>query len=315
MELGIRKNKRGVFFTLVVVSLLSLFILSLTAFRVSNERETVNKRIKTMNEYVFSLEEDVPRKLFISGFRIIFLFEKRILENGTYISDVNTVFNEAFFDGTIEGTISSEELTLIQGIRFADIEDSLNEKASKVGLQVDLANPQLVVDQTDPWNVRIVLNATLLITDFGNLASWNRSASIEGFVPIEHFEDPIYLINTNGQIAHKINMTPYTYFTVGADVSNLQDHVNNFYYIANPDGPSFIKRLEGDLSSDPQGIESLVNLANLSSQGISIKDKTVVDHIYFSASDPAANNVAGMPSWFKLDAPHHDIYNVSGLIV
>ena len=70
-------NKRGMFFTLIAIALLSLLMISVTIYSVANERENVNKRVESMNKYVFSLEEDLSRKLFISEFRILFLFEKK----------------------------------------------------------------------------------------------------------------------------------------------------------------------------------------------------------------------------------------------
>ena len=47
--------------------------------------------------------------------------------------------------------------------------------------------------------------------------------------------------------------------------------------------------------------------------GISIKEKTCVDYIYFSASSPPSHHIQNMPSWFEIDDDHLDTYEVSGL--
>jgi len=307
------QNKRGMFFTLIAITLLSLFLLSLAVFSETHERESTNKRIETMNNYVLSLEEDFPRKLFISGFRIIFLFEKRILEGGTYISNVSAVFNETFFEGTIEGTMSAEELTLITGVRFEDILYDLNTKADKLNLDISFSNPEIFITQVDPWNLKLSLTGDLFIADEAGLATWNRSEVIETYLPIDNFEDPLYLGNTNGQINHLMRQTPHTTFITGGDVTNLKNHVQGSYYIASTDAPSFIDRLEGNLGQNIYGVESLVNLQKFTFQGLPIHDKSVVDHIYFSESDPTNYNIQEMEPWFKLDDAHLATYNASGL--
>lgn len=297
------------FFTLIAIALLSLLMISVTIYSVANERENVNKRVESMNKYVFSLEEDLSRKLFISEFRILFLFEKRITENGQYISDVNATFNEAFFEGTIGGYVDEDEEILIQGILFSDIIDDVNEGASKINVKVNLSNPVLTVSQVDPWNVRITLVVDMLVEDIGKLAKWNRTATFNADVPINHFSDPIYIINTGGLISPKVNQTPYASFD-NSNISNLTNHINNFYYFANPDAPNFLNRLEGNLSANPNGVESLVNIQELFDNGISVFDKDVVDHIYFNSSaNPPTNLVPGMPTWFKLDDDHYVLYN------
>ena len=74
---------------------------------------------------------------------------------------------------------------------------------------------------------------------------------------------------------------------------------------------SEIAALEGDLSANENGIESLVYLPELSTQGISIKSKSVVDYIYFSTNNPPSQTVIGMPSWFRLDDEHLSVYGIS----
>ena len=97
------------------------------------------------------------------------------------------------------------------------------------------------------------------------------------------------------------------------DVSNLQKHVDNSLYINSSLAPSFLDRLQGKLSANANGIESLVNLQKLSNQGLSISSKSVVDYIYFSSNNPSSYNINGMYNWFRLDNDHLDIYKVRNL--
>ena len=97
------------------------------------------------------------------------------------------------------------------------------------------------------------------------------------------------------------------------DVSNLKKHVENSYYINSSLAPGFLNRLQGKLSSNANGIESLVNLQKLSNQGITIKSKSVVDYIYFSENNPVSYPIIGMQNWFRIDEAHLDIYDVRDL--
>lgn len=303
-------NKKGIFFTLLVIFLLFLFLVSYSLYSIVQERKAVEKRINSLNNFVFSVEENIPRNLYIAGFRTIFLLEKNIAETGTYATNLNSSFEGAFFNGTLY----SQEQELMNGAKFSDIENLITQQADKINAEVFFYNPKLIITQEDSWHVKLILETDLLIKDKGNLVLWNKTASFSSYVPIQGFEDPLYLINTNGKIVNKINKTIYTEFVSGSQVSNLLNHVENSYYIASQTSPSFLDRLQGINSPNENGIESLVYLPKLSSQGIIVQDKSAVDYIYFSSDNPQSYHILGMPSWFKLDSGHLEIYQVQNLI-
>jgi len=312
-----KMNKRGVFFTILVIAILSLFLVSYSAISLVKNRESINKRIDSMNNFVQLVEEDMPRKLYISSFRVIFLLLNRVIKNGTYIDDVNFRFNETFFNGSVYGELQPVNMT--EGVIYSEILEDLNEKASKVNINVTMINPKMEISQEDPWNVRVFFSANLLIEDRSNLATWNRYFSQIVYVPIENFEDPIYIVETNSSVSNSINKTIYDSFYDPGDTSNLSGHITNGYYIASTSGPSFLDRFEGNLSArSPYGIESLVNLNELESQGIPTFQKSIVDYIYFNETDnPASCRITGMLSWVRLDDEddHWDIYNVTGFTI
>jgi hypothetical protein len=301
-------NKKAMFFTVLTITILSVFVLGYSIYFINDERVSINKRVDTMNNFVSMVEDDLPRKLHISGFRSIFLFEKRIVESGSYIDDVNERFNELFFNGTLYG--ADEEL--MNGITFSEISESYNDAGNKINVNVSFSNPVVNVSQEDSWRIKVSIVMDVLIMDKSSLALWNRSYVGEDYVSIEGFEDPIYLLNSNGLIAHPINQTVYSVFVNGGNVSNLLSHTENGYYKNSTTSPSFLQRLEGDLSANENenGIESLVYLPDFSTQGISTNTKSVVDYIYFSLNNPEFSDVAGMPSWFKLDNAHLDDYGL-----
>jgi len=160
---------------------------------------------------------------------------------------------------------------------------------------------------------RINISMNLFLEDYGEKTSWNKTINAVSYVSVENFEDPLYIINTNGLVAKKIIKTPYEPLVEGLNTSNLSSHTINSYYLHSNEAPSFLDRLQGNINSENiYGIESLVNLAELNSKGIPIKEKSIVDHVYFSSENPplCILNVSGIPTWFRMDEDHSFIYPV-----
>jgi hypothetical protein len=303
------KNKKGMFFTILTIVIISLFIISYIVFTNIEKTETVEKRIETLNAFTISIEKDIPRQLYVSGYRFIFVTEKNILERGAFSTDIESEFQEAFFNGTIHGEPSS----VLVGTTFVDMQTALQQYGGKINANLTLTNPTISLTQEDPWHVKVTLTANMQVTDENKLALWNKTETFSEKIPIENFDDPIYIVNTNGKIVPKVINTNYTPFVSGASPANLLVHITQMRYTASTEAPSFLMRLEGNLSSNPQGIESLVNLAAFSTQGITTQQKSIVDHIYFSPQNPSSCQVApaGLPSWVRLDNTHLSKYNVS----
>ena len=299
------KSKKAQIFTVIAILLIGLTFISFQVFSVVEQRQETNARISTMESFLFSIEENLQRQVFISGFRAIFLAENEIITKGQYITNTNNFFQEAFFNGTINGV----EQDILLGATYNELIDSINQKADKINVNITLSNPILTISQVDPWNVKLTLTTNFTMQDQSNLARWEKQQVITSYIPIEGFLDPIYTLNSNRLVLNKIKRTPYSSFVQGSDVSNLLNHTTNSYYINSTTAPSFLNRLEGNLNANQNGIESLVYLPELSAQNIQTQDKSVVDYIYFSSVNPASSTINGMPSWFKVDNAHLGVYN------
>lgn len=305
------KNKRGIFFTSMAIIIISLFLVSLALYSQLSEKNTIEKRIQTMNSFVFSLENDISRQNYISGYRAILSIESYITSKGEFIADSEASMREALLSGTVQ----SEPINLMEGFQIKDWNSRITDLGEKINVEANYTLQDLTISQDDPWHILIQAKINLQVRDKNNLASWNKTETINSKIDITGFEDPIYLINTNGKVTNKITKTPYTIFVQGNDVSNLTNHSANSYYIESATAPSFLQRLEGKTTSDTQGIESLVNLRELSQQGMIIEQKSVVDYIYFSSNNPTSYKISGMPAWFWLDTPHLSTYQVSNLTI
>jgi hypothetical protein len=295
------------FFTIVAVVMIIPFLIFYAYHSSVDESGAINARINTMNNFVFSLEQDIPRQLYIAGYRTIFIFEKKISNEGSYISDLNSSFNELFFNRSLNG-IDEEIMT---GATYEDIKTSMEDMGKNINVNVFVQSNSIRMMQEDPWRIKIVFDAIISVEDSGGLASLNKSGKYYAYIPIESFEDPLYMISTSGLVARKINKTVYNPLVNGEDAANLSLHNQQGLYIASNLAPSFLDRLEGKSSANEFGIESLVYLPELSEQGILVQQKSCVDYIYFSDQNPSSHNIRGMPSWFYLDSGHLNLYNAA----
>jgi Flp pilus assembly protein TadG len=300
------EDKKAQLFTIIGIVLIGLMFVTFELFSTIHQRQSVKTRVATMNSYLNSIEENLERQMYIAGFRIIFLAEDRITSTGTYVNDVDAFFEEAFYNGTIYGVPDG----ILNGVIYDNLTASIENKGPKINVVITITNSTISVGQDDPWHVKFTIASDFIMEDQGGLARWEKRQVVSAYIPVEGFEDPVYVVNTNAQVPRKINRTIYEGNL--SNIANLNDHVDKGYYAVNPDAPNFLMRLEGDLSADPNGngIETFVDTQELLSQGFTPYDKSVVDHIYFSASNPPASTVAGMPGWFKLDSDHKTYYNV-----
>jgi PKD repeat protein len=305
MGLGKSKTgmgKKGMFFTISAILIISVLAASYAFYSAVKDREAVQKRVSTMNSYMLSIERDLSRQLYISGFRMIFEMEKEITETGDYLQDLNSSANELFFNGTLGG----EEEESMQGATFNDIISTISSNSEKMNVLVDISSPEIEIIQTDPWNVKIILTSDFKMSDKEGLASWDKKEVAEALVSITNFEDPIYALSTNNLVTNNITKTPYETF----NLSTFSMHALNSYYKASAKAPSFLDRLEGKMTANENGIESFVNLAKLSAQQLPIEEKSAVDYIYFSSQNPAFSPVSDMPQWFRIDDEHKPDYNL-----
>jgi len=294
-------GKKAMVFTLVTITILSIFAASYGAYSLIKDRTSINKRISTLNNFVNSVETDLPRQLYVSGYRAIFTLNKEILDTNSYIDDVNASVNELIRSGTLDGVTKN----LTQDTKFSAIQTTLSNNAKKINAEIELLNPRIEITQDDPWNLKFTLNITLNITDKSGLASWNREASIISYIPTFNLVDPLYSIGTQGKVTNKVNQTPYETF----DVTSLTSHFQNSYYKASTSAPSYLNRMEGNFSADPNGVESMVYPQVLTDAGLTVKQKSVIDYIYFSSSNPASQTIPGINNLI-LDNEHMADYDL-----
>jgi hypothetical protein len=161
----------------------------------------------------------------------------------------------------------------------------------------------------------VSVNIDMDVKDKKQTSSWSINKDIKTNISIEGFEDPLYVINSFGRVTNTIRISPFEHFVIGSNIDNLLTQINESYYITTNMSPTYLMRLEGNLASSEIGIESLVNLQEFIDQGLTIKDRSAVDYIYFGNQTTTNYRVNGTPSWFKIDSDHISVYEVEDLVI
>jgi hypothetical protein len=307
-------NKKGFFFTLTVILIFGIFLASFSLYDEIQDRKAIQKRVDTMNGYLFSLEEDLSRQLYISGYRIIFLAMSEIYSPPAgYIADMNLFFEDAIDDGIMQslGETGPARNPILNEFTKDDIVNEMKTNAKEIGTRVELGDPDVTLSQDDPWHIKITMKVDLLFEDESGIAKWNKKDhEIVAYIPITEFEDPIYYVGSSGNMVNKIVRSE----TCDATSCDLENHVLSKEYVENPNAPSFLKRLQGDFSSDPNGIESIVYMPQLElalGPGNTYNDRSIVDYKYFGDVSEVVTytGTSPYPSWLKFDSGDESYYN------
>lgn len=307
-------NKKGIFYTIAAITLTIVIIVIYSAYnsyRLNEKMEVIETRIETVNFFIKDVEKDMDKGAFIAGFRTFISFNQFIAANGTYIDNINERFEESFLNGTIKG----QPLSLMKDSTFVDWVNKISAEADKIDITFNFTVNDVKVNQSDPWHVLVGLNLSLEIRDKRNTSYWVRDRFLTTSINIIGLEDPIYVINSHGRVTNAIVPSNISQFVIGGDVKNLLVHANNSLYLAHNDSPDFLMRLQGDLGNSTNGIESLVNLDKFQQQGLAIKEKSIVDSIYFGNISTTNFRVNNTPEWFRIDQEHLELYQVENITI
>ena len=307
-------TKRAIFYTSAAIALTIVIIVTYSAYstyRLSDKMDVVQTRIDTINFFIKDVERDINKGVFIAGFRTLLSFDQYIGTNGSYLDSAGARFKESF----LNGTINRQPLSLMQDSTFTDWANKISAEADKIGIKLNFTVNDVKLNQTSPWAVDVGLDIRLDIRDKRNTSYWIRNRYLTNTISIVGFEDPLYIVNSNGRVINAIVPTNITQFVVSGNVENLLTHENNSYYISHNDSPSFLMRLEGNIGNSSMGIESLVNLDKFTQQGLPTKDRSIVDFIYFGTKSTINYRINNTPQWFKIDQEHLKIYQVENITI
>ncbi|HYD03272.1 MAG TPA: hypothetical protein VEC16_03140 [Alphaproteobacteria bacterium] len=309
-------GKRG--FTYILVStlitvVLLVFFFASSSYKYQDQTTLQQVRIRAMNDFVKDLNNDIHRATYISAFRAMLALEDNVATTGEYLTDINATFREAFFYGTINGSDSG----IMLNSTFQDYLLRVQDMASNTGFGLDMNVSSIRIVQASPWVITVYMSINISIDDAKRTASWNISKEYSTDIPIENLRDPLYSKNTLNRVPNVIKQFNQSVLVNGSNVTNLETLIADSYYLESPDAPSFIMRFVGDTGSDPNGIESVVDIVDISDQDIEVDENAVkIDYIYFnSISTDKVCDVENLdPSYyFVIPSDRIALYQIGGL--
>jgi hypothetical protein len=308
-------NKRGIFFTtLALVFILIILFLASSQEKLLTRASSEGQRIHTMDVYVSSMEEDMSRATYIAGFRSLIGLEEHVSASGEYLPDFDAAFMEMFVNGTYNGT----QYAIMDDSTFTDFTASFATLARTQGIVTDVEVLDVDAYHTSPWEVTVNVTVALHVSDTARTASFDRTTVVTTAIPIESIKDPLYTVGTRGRAPHTVQQSTlaHPYITAANDTSTLQRIVNSTFYVASPQGPTFIQRFTGNLSPSQNGIASLVKISELQAQDIPVSTcRSVVDYLYFGTANTDNYRIVNMDSnTFWLDINHLDLFDATNKV-
>jgi len=285
--------KKGFFFSLFVITALSLLLIAHKAnvdYREANRAKVYAARIEQINLFINDVEDDLERALTISGWSALKSIENQVIMTNTYVPGspgAEAVIADLMLAGNSPGP---PVYNMDDPTARLDIWEALIQSfADKYDVTISFQDEKITVSQDDPWKIRIFFECYVNMTDNDGTFSYYYYLTKTAYVSIEStgLQDPMYNVESvsNGVSApgwaNPIIKTSITNFAVPA---NLQAHMVNQRYRANPAAPSYLMRLEGLKTSDPNGIESFVNVFALYPTGANpanFPPHCAVDYQYF----------------------------------
>ncbi|MFW6014314.1 MAG: hypothetical protein ACOCZQ_03115 [Nanoarchaeota archaeon] len=296
MEIG----KKGAFFTLTALVMVSiLFLVAQTNFDISKQNNSfiLRDRITTIDHFVHDLERDIERGTRIATQRGLLGIQQQVTSEGNFLENKNKAFSEII----INGTYNNSELASMEDSNLKSWFERINRQANKMSIHVNYTINNVSVKHINPWNIQVKLNFSLNVSEKNGFAYWVREKTMKTNLSIIGYEDPLYNVESKGRLTYPIRQTNVTTFVDGNNTSGLLEHFDNHYYKRSDSAPSFLMRLERNLSHSPNGIESIVDLTKMEYMGLSTKNKSVIDHIYFSEQDPETWVINNTYDWLRID--------------
>jgi len=318
-------GKKGIFLTFIAISLIAAFILIFLPSGISLRKDipVINTRVTTINEYVVDLENVyLERALQSAGTKTTIALIKYMQSRNRFLANFEDSFKEVLLQGTIDGQPidSFIEPDIMAGNAYpewlakikatADNAFNINTNFSAI------AANDIRVYQTSPW--LLTVDANISFTVSSETASWNKSIVVRSGIDIQNFNDPYYLINTQGLYSNRINKSSVSFDEW--DINKVKDHIRHGTYVhfERSKAPNFIMRFTNtSLNSGCCGIESAVNP---SKPAIGDKMESYADYLFFNHT--YQNRCTELynitePSFksefphFKLDFEHLVLYNLT----
>jgi hypothetical protein len=308
-------GKKGMFLTLISISIIAAVIIIFTpsGLDLSKNMPVIKTRVSNVNEYVLDLENVyLENALKATGRKTLIGLIGHVKDNGFFADAVE--FENAFSEVLLYGEYNGNNIGVMYENTYNDWLNQIVITAKNTyNIDTTFSPIQLTdiqVYQIRPWFIEVEADITFSVTS--ETASWTRDVTIKTEISVENFDDPYYLVNTEGSYINKIRKSD-TKFDEWSDekvIDFIED--GNYTHFEDSQAPSFLMRFtEDETSVSPCcGIESLVNRNTLVSLGLSPSPyKSYVDYLFWTTSEGCVYTVEGFSN-NKFDLGHLSLYKL-----
>ncbi|MFH1400078.1 MAG: hypothetical protein ABIH41_01035 [Nanoarchaeota archaeon] len=188
--MAIEAARRGMVFTLI--ALLSVVIImviaaSVTRYSFAARYESIESRVRSMDDFIDSFHADAQRAMYIAGFRSFIAMEDYVSENAVYLNDSSYYFRQLFYNGTIAG----EEFDILNDSTFYLYQTRVADIARTLDIDFSSSVNSIRMYQDDPWKVIVEVDIFVNISDRRGLAAWQYNTTLVGVIPIDGLRDPL----------------------------------------------------------------------------------------------------------------------------
>ncbi|MEM0473381.1 MAG: hypothetical protein QXF88_01510 [Candidatus Aenigmatarchaeota archaeon] len=202
-------KRKGILFGFMLVvislSLITLLIIQKNISYKNYQRSYIESRIHDMNNLYESVVFDLSKAVEIITKRAISTAVSEIVTTGQPIENPNEKLKELVFFGTING----QEKQLMQNSTIQDWISRINFVGGQKNYNISVSFNEFEIMPYDSFNLNVKGTISLNITDKNNIASIKRFYNFSEKVSIEGFEDPLYVLNTEGKATKVIKKTKY----------------------------------------------------------------------------------------------------------
>lgn len=278
---GMGMKKKGMAYLLIVsfvaVVVVGIFLVQQT-FEYQEYQRVEGTKISVMNSFIDNLNSDMERVIEIGSYRAFIALEDYVAARGEFLEDIDDSLEEVLTNGTIDGT----QAILMNDSSLQAYFETVNVLMNRRGIDTDYEIKNIETNQESPWDVEIVVKAEIIVSDVEETARWNYTEEFSSVVNIEGLRDPLFSVKTENRVPSTVTRQNQTLVENG-DTSNLEEHIEGTYYIESEKAPSFLQRFENDYNANEKGLESIIDLRDLSDQDIAVDvDRIKVDYKYFN---------------------------------
>lgn len=276
-------NKKGFTYLISAIFLCAILFSVIVAndeYFFRDAQKIDSQRLVYMNDFVKGFNQDYERAIHIASFRTMVALEDHVASTGVFLNNTEESFKETVYNGTIEGKSSA----IMNNSAIKDYIERVEDISSRLGITINITVLNIHLTQSDPWFIDVGAETKILINDSLNTAYWEYNKTFFVSVPTDNLRDPIYSIYTYNRLSNTIRKSNFTHLVgTNNNTDNLTSHIENGYYIESDKAPNFIMRFENNLTPNENGIESIVNINDISDQDIVVYPERIkVDYIYFN---------------------------------